>query len=680
MPCHLWQGFFYLNPLTVKNITYIPEFDKEKLISRNNLLDEIDEKICKPTENLVIVGGSPGIGKTTLALSYIDFMANTKNYEMVAWISPSGKTIRENFISAFLQAGNFPGFNHKSSPDNNFKILIKQIKKDKCKKLIIVDNLNNIDDIEELYDYFYDTNCKIIVTSNLWNERYSSIFVTPFELHKAYKLFISYNDNIHDTEQINNLLKKIDYHTLLTILTAKILKHNQKITIKKLLKLFDSKAVQKYNAVKLNEDRARKYEIYTAILLQALSFDKDKKYYLTFLSILPAGREYTEDFLVDLFFIRPEKRETFTNDISELNKYGWILDSKNKFGNQHFFVHRLIRLAIKNIIQPDLDDYRSTIWRLALKLSFADQKINRLTEKLLWSEISESAISYFDNPGMIKKNDGADNLALLYNNLALCYQDLSQYEKAIEYQSRALNIYNYIHDKPNISIAKSYNNLSSIYRDLGNLEEALKNQRQTIEIKEKILENDNPSLARSYNNMSLIYSDMKEYEKAIYYQTKAIQIRETFEKSPNPELANSFHNLSSIYSHTGDIQSAVNYQTKAIKLYQEIYKIPHPTMATAYSNLSLLYKKLGNIDEALDAQLLALDIRKVTLNHAHIDMENSYSNLAIIYLDMKKYNKALENAELSIKILERLFPNGHARLDNANNIKNQIIENLKMMN
>ncbi len=209
------------------------------------------------------------------------------------------------------------------------------------------------------------------------------------------------------------------------------------------------------------------------------------------------------------------------------------------------------------------------------------------------------------------------------------------------------------------------NNLSIIYRDLGQLEKALEFQSKTVEIFEQVLAKNHPSLATSYNNVSLIYKALGQLEKALEFQLKALEIREQVLAKNHPDLAQSYNNVSMIYQDLGQLEKALEFQLKALEIIEKNLDKNHPYLASSYNNVSLIYQDLGQLEKALEFQLKALEIKEQVLAKNHPSLAASYHNLSWIYRDLQDIPTALPYAQKAVDSLQTLFPNGHPNLDIA---------------
>ena len=125
-----------------------------------------------------------------------------------------------------------------------------------------------------------------------------------------------------------------------------------------------------------------------------------------------------------------------------------------------------------------------------------------------------------------------------HNNLGLIYQELGQYEKAINCYEKVIKI------QPDLPAP--YNNLGNILKELGEFKKALSYYKKAIEIKSNI--------ADIHNNLGIVFKELKEFKKAKNCFQKAIQI--------NPNYTIAHYNLGKIYRELGK-------HFEAIKSYQK---------------------------------------------------------------------------------------------------------------
>lgn len=116
----------------------------------------------------------------------------------------------------------------------------------------------------------------------------------------------------------------------------------------------------------------------------------------------------------------------------------------------------------------------------------------------------------------------------LCNNLGLYYQAIFEYEKAINYHNKSLNILKTdLYHK--VEYATTLNNMVEPLKKLKNKELALKYLNEALEIYDKKLGKNHGNYASTLNNLAIFYMENQEYEKAYEILKKSLKIcKKTF--------------------------------------------------------------------------------------------------------------------------------------------------------
>jgi len=144
-----------------------------------------------------------------------------------------------------------------------------------------------------------------------------------------------------------------------------------------------------------------------------------------------------------------------------------------------------------------------------------------------------------------------------YHLLGLIKQRLQQFDEGVTIIKRAIEL-----DPDN---ADNYNNIALCYANLGQYELAKENLDKAISLRNNYL---------YYNNLALQYRQTREYERAIELFEKAIEINE----SKDPQLWN---NLGGIYGELKDLDKAEECFLKAAELDPK-FSASHVDLAFTY--------------------------------------------------------------------------------------------------
>ena len=239
------------------------------------------------------------------------------------------------------------------------------------------------------------------------------------------------------------------------------------------------------------------------------------------------------------------------------------------------------------------------------------------------------------------REDNSDT-AMSYINIGAVYDELGDYDKALEYDFKALEIYKAVLGENHPDTAMSYNNIGIVYSILGDYGKALEYHFKSLEIQKVVLGENHPETAGSYNNIGLDQYKLGDYDKALEYYNKALKIRKDVLGEKHPNTANSYDNIGIVYGDLGDYDKALECQFKALEIRKYVLGENHPEIASSYNNIGIVYSKLGDYDKALECQFKALEIRKVVLGENHPETAGSYNNIGNVYANLGDYNKALE--------------------------------------
>jgi tetratricopeptide (TPR) repeat protein len=244
-----------------------------------------------------------------------------------------------------------------------------------------------------------------------------------------------------------------------------------------------------------------------------------------------------------------------------------------------------------------------------------------------------------------------------WQRIGILLGKISQFDKAEE-------LYTVLHGQTSDEGKKAtyYNNLGYVKGDQGDYEKALSFYEKALEIRQKTLPPNHPSLATSYNNIGLVYQNMEEYSKAFSFYEKT---REIFEKTLPPNhrmLATSYNNIGAVYVHTGEYSKAVSFYEKTREIFEKTLPPNHPSLATSYNNIGLVYQNMGEYSKALSFHERALEIAQKTLPPNHPCLAIYYNSIAWVFVNMKSYSKALSYFERALNIWQRSLPPAHPKL------------------
>ncbi len=255
------------------------------------------------------------------------------------------------------------------------------------------------------------------------------------------------------------------------------------------------------------------------------------------------------------------------------------------------------------------------------------------------------AIKYFYEALEFSLDNNPDNesgRSIYLNNIGLIYQELSQYEKAIEYHNKSLKIrqkYDMIKD-----IARSYNNLAVCHRNLGNLTMAEKSIKLAISFAEK--SNQPKQYHKFHDNLGSILNDQGKYNEAVDAYEVALNVPDEFKNQNFRSDFIIYSNLIDVYNEMGQYEkakSAFKEGQRLVDLDSTFFMISE----SFYINSAKTHYASGDYDKANQLFQKYLEVKDSLFS------KDNANALADIEARLKTKEKEAELAETKSQLLER---------------------------
>ena len=153
--------------------------------------------------------------------------------------------------------------------------------------------------------------------------------------------------------------------------------------------------------------------------------------------------------------------------------------------------------------------------------------------------------------GGTTQNSIRQGVAASFVSLGNAYYALGQYEKAIDYYQRSLDLSKEINDRQ--GEANSLNNLGEVDQSFGQYEKAIHYHQQSLDIKKNI--GDRQGIAHSLGGLGLAYNSLGQYQKAIEYYQQSLTIKK--EIGDRSGEAFSLNNLGVTYRNNKQPEEAI---------------------------------------------------------------------------------------------------------------------------
>ena len=210
--------------------------------------------------------------------------------------------------------------------------------------------------------------------------------------------------------------------------------------------------------------------------------------------------------------------------------------------------------------------------------------------------------------------------------------------------------------------AFSYSNIGSLYHNQGNWDEAVKYYEKSLEIRREI--HDVSGIALDMNNMAAIVDQKGDHEKAIEMHKEALKLSESVKNKM--AMASSNYYLGAAYYHNDQLTLAKKYSEISYQMSRELGAVE--SIKKVCDNLASINAKLGNAIDALKYNDLYYSMRDSLVNLENqklaIEKETEYEYEKKKALDDVNHQKelALRDADKKRQVVINYFLLGGATL------------------
>ena len=229
-------------------------------------------------------------------------------------------------------------------------------------------------------------------------------------------------------------------------------------------------------------------------------------------------------------------------------------------------------------------------------------------------------------------------------NLGQAYYTLSDFQKARNYFSEALEIFTQLNDK--IGISDTHYNIGLTYIALNMHEFAEESYIVSLQTDKNFGDE-----KRIYNKLVTVgefYYDVSYYDKSLSYLLQALDLSEGF--NDTGLRANLFSNLGAAYYKTGNYDKAAEYFGEAKQIFMEVGN--NRALSEMYFRLGHLYQDSGNTEYAIDRFSKAVEL--MSDGRELFKKADIHLKLAELYAERSEFPEMLYNIEQAKKISEGL--------------------------
>jgi len=579
----------------------IPRIDPANVIGRDEELLEVHQLLFSTNNQVVVVNGMGGIGKTTLAQAYIS--KYLEEYAHVAWITQLTGDIIGDISSTIGLSESLQVSTEEKNAERLFQeIMRRMISMPDGPNLLILDNVE--EKLAKWKNYLPGKpQWHLLATSRQHIEGFYIKELDFLSPENAIALFKKHCSLIKEDEVVAKLVEEVDYHTLTIEVLAKTAQlqrspiHALRNAIKQDLR------ANVY--IQHKGERIDNVLSYLSSIFDCSGLDENQQWLVKQFACLPT-EFHSYGMLQQL--IRPDKERLvgFPEACNRLVERGWLLYDA---GADAYKMHVIIQEVAKRQLAPALQDVGPLMEGIIENLSLVYSKDNPV-DKFKWIPFGYALLN-------ILTSDTGAEVGRLQNNLSLMLSAQGDYagakglaEKAVASAER-----NFGPDHPNTAV--SYSMLAIALKSQGDCVGAKGLFEKVAASTEHNFGPDHPETAISYSNLATVLQDLGDYVGAKELLEKAIPSAERNFGPDHPNTTVSYMHLAMALKGMGDYVSARGLLEKAVTSDERNFGPDHPTTAVSYSKLAIVLQNLGDYSKALDLFAKSLVILKKLLPGGH---------------------------------------------------------------
>ncbi len=306
--------------------------------------------------------------------------------------------------------------------------------------------------------------------------------------------------------------------------------------------------------------------------------------------------------------------------------------------------------------------------------------LHDLGDAYYFQEQYDKAIQFYERALEIKeKTLGKDHpdVATTLRSLGLVYKAQERYDKSIEYFKRVLEVLeisekdlgnHYLVGFTLFYLRSAYDAQGSVYKAQKQYDKAIKCFKRELEINEK--RKDFSFVVFSLNKLGKVYYAQKQYDKAIKYFERALARASSFNFSL---VADSLNNLGKVYQAQEQYNKAIQFYERALEIEGKALEKDNPTLASSLNSLRR-YEAQEEI-QGQRSKAIKLEVEEIdfALLAKHLTIATSLNGLGSSHRAQKQYGKGIEcfkqALEIRKKVLGKDNPKTLQALENLENCK-----------
>lgn len=575
------------------------------VIGRESECENLQILLAKATDT-VVVGGTTGIGKSTLVRHYID--KNHEQWSHIVWLDFTDSIEDALLGSSLAQTLNI---NESEVPEGMlFREIITRLEALPGAKLFVV---HNIDLTTDAMINIVPTGWQLLLTTPE-NEALSEpahLVVNKLSPESARRLFEAHCPDKCNEGELNSLLEYVGYYPMAIKLIACAIATEKELDLKQV-----SARLQKLGLVLAEENDNSEMEEQLCLIISKL-FDltgldtqyQNERWYLIQLSVLPAAMGFS---LETLQFLLQEDvdDDDLPKVLDFLTAKGWISVRKDKAtGKESYHVHRSIQELVIERYAPDADACEEVL--ATLYSIFVEQNTdNPVAQKLCTNDVLGEVLTN------VEDTETHEKYIFLTEAMAIICKKSGKLEEAIGWYN------DFLKGGTQAQVAINYDKVFDAYAFLTEayiLFEDYVPVQTYLPVLYQLLENypgeDLPRLATARNLEGLVRTHLEMYEEAKTCFLESMDMGKTLKDKLL--LTSAEVNMAWLDCSAGNYKTALEHATLALASNLKYSQVRHPQTGACHFVMGSIYYLMDEAQKAREFLDKAHDIYTHSLRKNH---------------------------------------------------------------
>jgi len=256
----------------------------------------------------------------------------------------------------------------------------------------------------------------------------------------------------------------------------------------------------------------------------------------------------------------------------------------------------------------------------------------------------EEALSFYLKSLEIRLKDSELNqleIAKIYRNIGKTWSWKGKYKKALFYLKKCVEIQlkNYGLEHP--EIANSYHVMGSMWNRQNKPDKALNFYQKSLKIRLNKLGAEHLEVAASYDSIAWALDNKKNFDKAFEFYERSLKIRLRVLGNEDRLISSSYNNLGWVLREKKHFKESFEYYEKSLQIRNKVLSINHASKATTFFGIGRIWEDLKNYDKALEFYQKSLNIELELYGEAHVDVATTFHHIGSSWEGKNEYSKAL---------------------------------------